>query len=103
MPNVLTGKILASAPTQGSAGVASSLLVAFNAQRVGLIVTNISNGTIYLGIGAGNAAVVGSGITLNPNGGTWSMDDYTYTVEQINSIAHQAASSVAIQEFVDRS
>ena len=102
MPNILTGSIVASAPTQASSGVASGQLVAFNAQRVGLIITNISSGTIYIGIGTGNAAVVGSGITLVANGGSWTMDEYTYTVEQINSIAHQAASSVAIQEFVNR-
>lgn len=103
MPNVLTGSILASAPTQTSVGVASAQLVAYNAQRVGLIVTNISTGTVYLGVGVSNAAVVGSGIVLTSNGGSWAMDEYTYTVEQINAIAHVAATSVAVQEFVNRS
>lgn len=102
MPNILTGNILASAPTQVSVGVSSAQLVAFNAQRVGIVVTNISTGTVYLGIGASNAAVVGSGITLMANGGSWSMDEYTYTLEQINAISHAAQSAVAVQEFVNR-
>ena len=98
MPNIYSGTINASAPTAGSVGVASGALVAANTNRVGLVIVNTSAGTIYLGIN--NAAVVGRGISLNANGGTWVMDDYTFSNEAINAIAHTANTQVAVQEFV---
>ena len=91
MPNILTGSITGSAPTQASVGVASATAVAFNSGRTGLVLTNLSTGTMYLGFGA-NAAVVGSGIVLVA-GGTWTMDEFNFSKEAVNAIAHQATLS----------
>ncbi len=99
MPNILTGSITGSSPSQVSVGVASAQAVAFNSGRTGLVLTNISTGTIYLAFGA-SAAVVGSGIVLTANGGTWAMDEYNFSKEIINAIAHQALSGLALQEFI---
>ena len=97
MPNFLSGTIMPLAPTSIAVGISSTQLVAFNSIRAGLTVINSSTGTIYLGLG--NIAVLNAGIALNPSGGTWVMDEYTYTNGQINAIAHAAATSVAVQEF----
>lgn len=99
MPNVLTGTINASAPTQVAVGVASTTLATQNTNRQGLVVTNLSTGTVYLGL-AGNTAVLGSGIVLLPNGGSWVMDEFNYNNETVTAIAHSALSAVAVQEFI---
>mgnify|MGYP001559413783 CR=1 FL=1 len=101
MPSFETGPVSGSAPTQIDVDTASKEVVAENYSRVGLVLMNLSTGTVYLGFGT-NAAVVGSGIPLLPSGGNWSMDDYTYTKEAINAIAHSNNSLLAIQEFVNR-
>lgn len=93
--------VSASAPTQTGVDTSSAELVAENYSRYGLVVTNLSTGTIYLGFGS-NVAVVGSGIALLPNGGNWSMDDYNFTKEAVNAISHSDDSLVAVQEFVQR-
>lgn len=58
---------------------------------------NLSSNNISFGIGA-NAAVVGSGITLTPNG-VWEADEYSYIVSSVNAVATGAGSNLAIQEF----
>lgn len=98
MPNFHSGTIQPQAPAQVSVGASSTTLVAANTDRVGLIVVNISSGTIYLGLN--NAAVLGAGIALNANGGVWVMDEYSYTNDVINAIAHSANTAVSIQQFV---
>lgn len=98
MPNILVGSISASAPANVLVGASSALAVAQNLGRVGLIITNVSSSTMYLGLG-GQTAVLQKGITLNPNGGVWFMDDYTYNNEQVNAIAHSAGNILCIQEF----
>lgn len=85
------------APTAAAVGLTSGTVVSFNSDRAGLVLINTSSSTIYLGLG--NAAVVESGISLNPNGGTWVMDEYTYTNMQVNGIAASASCNLAIQEF----
>lgn len=86
-----------SAPAFASVGVTSAQALAANANRKGLVLTNTSNKTISLGIGA-NAAVLNSGITLFP-GGVWVMDQYTFITAAINAIAGGVGSNLAIQEF----
>lgn len=85
-----------SSPTTASVGVASASALAANANRKGLVLTNLSVNNISFGLG--NAAVLNSGITLTPNG-TWVMDEYTFCTSQIFAIAGGAASTLAIQEF----
>ena len=104
LPVVVTGDVTVvktpltpSSPTAGSVGVASASLVASNASRKGLIIQNLSNNTVSLGLGA--AAVLNSGVTLYP-GGTYQMSEYDYVTSTVNAIASAAASTVSIQEFV---
>ncbi len=87
-----------AAPTQIDVDAASKTVVAENYNRYGIVLTNLSTGTMYLAFG-GNAAVVGSGVVLLPHGGNWSMDEFTFTKEAIQSIAHANNSLLSIQEF----
>jgi len=50
-------------------GAVSTLVLVANANRGDSDLTNDGDGIIYLA--RGNAAVIGSGIRLNPNGGTY--------------------------------
>jgi len=87
-----------SAPTAVSVGIVSAQAVAANANRKGLLLVNTS--TNYISIGLGSAAVLYSGITLNPSGGTFWMDEYSFTTSAVNAIASGAASNLAVQEMV---
>lgn len=98
MPNLLSGQVFSSAPAQVAVNSTSGAILASNTDRMGVALVNLSTGTIYLSFGL-NAAVLGSGIALLPSGGTWSMDDYTFTKEAVNGIAHVDASALAVQEF----
>lgn len=98
MPNLHVGTINASAPTNTLVGIASAQAVAQNTSRVGLVLTNVSNSTMYIGL-AGATAVLNSGIVLLPFGGAWVMDEYSYNNELINAIAHSAQNILCIQEF----
>jgi hypothetical protein len=88
--------LTASVPTFATVGVASAEAIAANASRKGLILVNTSNNDISLGIGA--AAVLNRGITLQP-GGSWTMNEHSFTTAAVNAIASAAASNLAIQEF----
>jgi len=98
MPNIFAGQVNASAPTNVLVGTSSGTAVAANNDRVGLVIVNISDSTIYIGLG-GNAAVLKSGIALT-TGGDWSMDDYTFNNEVVTAIAHTANSVISFQEFI---
>lgn len=86
-----------ASPSAASVGVASGSVLAANSNRKGLVLVNTSLNRISLGLGA--AAVLDSGITLNPVGGTWVMDEYTFTTVEIFAIASGGGSNLAIQEF----
>lgn len=86
-----------SAPTAASVGVASAQAVAANANRKGLILVNTSTNRISLGFGS--AAVLDSGVTLYPNGGSYSMGEYDFDLGAVNAIASGATSNLAIQEY----
>lgn len=85
-----------ASPATASVGVSNAEAVAANGSRKGLIITNLSNNTVSLGLGA--AAVLNSGITLMPYG-TWQMDEYTFCTSAINGIASAASSTISVQEF----
>lgn len=99
MPNVLSGKIIANTPANVLIGLTSSQVVAFNGARAGLALVNISTSTVYLGLD-GNNAILNAGIALLPSGGTWAMDDYTFSTGRVNAIAHSDNNILAVQEFV---
>lgn len=85
-----------SAPTSASVGVASAQAVAASATRKGLVLTNVSNARISLGLGS--PAVLDDGITLYP-GGTFEMDEFLFDLGAVNAIASAAASKLGIQEL----
>ena len=85
------------APTTATVAAVSGEAVPLNTARKGLILCNISANWISLAVNA--AAVLYSGITLPPQGGTWEMDEYTFTTGQIRSISSAAGSVLAIQEL----
>jgi len=89
--------LTASSPTAATIGTSSGTALAANTSRKGAVFTNTSANRISFGIGV--AAVLDSGITLNP-GGVWSMDEYTFSQVLITAIASGASSNLAIQEFV---
>lgn len=88
--------LTASAPTFATVGTSSASAVAANASRKGLTLVNTSANRISLGFGA--TAVLDRGITLYP-GGSFFMDEYSYSTAAINAIASAAASNLAVQEF----
>jgi hypothetical protein len=88
----------ASIPTHATVGTSSAQVIASNTSRTGLVLINDSSAKIYLGIGA-NAAVVGSGIMLYPNG-VYDMSEYDFVQSAINAIAGTAGNNLTIQEFV---
>jgi len=98
MPNIFVGTINPSAATSVAIGTSSGTAVVENINRVGLTLTNTSTSTIFLGLG-GFAATLNGGIVLTPNGGAWTMDEYSYTNGTIYGISFAAGSNLAIQEF----
>jgi hypothetical protein len=99
----VTGTVTASktpqtpaAPAQVSVAVTTTSVLAANASRTGLVLTNLSNGVISIGLGA--PAVLDSGISLTPNG-VWVMDAFTFVTTTINAIAQFAGSTLAIEEL----
>jgi hypothetical protein len=85
-----------AAPAQVSVGVTTTSVLGANAARTGLVLTNLSNGVISIGLGA--SAVLNSGITLTPNG-VWVMDAFTFVTTSINAIAQFGASILAVEEL----
>lgn len=86
-----------SAPTAATIAATSTVAVAANANRKGLILINTSNNTMSLSFGA-VPAVLNSGVTLYP-GGTYSMGEYDYNLGEVRAIASAGSSNLAIQEF----
>lgn len=87
--------LTATTGTAVSVGVASTATVASNANRAGLILVNTSTARVSCTVGT---AVLNSGVSLLP-GGSWTMDQYTFTTAAIACIAGAAASNVSVQEF----
>lgn len=87
-----------AAPANATVGVASAEAVAARTTRKGLVLVNTSANWIFLGFGA-NAAVVNKGISLSPNGGSWTMDEHTFTRQAVNAIAEAGGSNLGVQEY----
>lgn len=99
---MIPGATSGAAPVQIAVTTLSATVLADNYNRYGLVMTNLSDGTIYLGFGP-NAAVLGSGIPVLPGGGNFSMDEFTFVKEAIQAIGHLSNGLLSIQEFVIRS
>lgn len=97
--NIVSTKspLTALTPTFATVTGTSSQVLAANSNRKSLVFVNTSSDNISFGIGA-NAAVVGSGITLTPNG-VWEADEYSYVTSAINAITSGTSSNLTIQEF----
>lgn len=98
VPTTSKTALTPSAPATASIGVASTTVIAANASRKGLVIQNTSSlATVSLHLNNGSA-VLSSGITLYPHD-IWYMDEYSFTVAQVNAISSIAATPVSIQEF----
>ena len=86
---------LPKTPTSYTATGSSSLMVAANPIRKGLVVINL--GASNVSFGCGTTAVLNSGITLIPNG-TWVMDQQTFSQADINVISGGSC-NLSIQEY----
>ena len=86
-----------AAPAAVSVGVATTVVLAVDATRKGCYLTNTSTGYISLGFGAN--AVLYSGITLNPGGGAFWLDEYNFVTGAINAISSVAASNLGVQVY----
>jgi hypothetical protein len=85
-----------ASPATASVGITSAQAVASNGSRKGLLITNLSNNFVSLGLGA--TAVLNSGITLTPYG-SWQMDSFSFCTSAVNAIASAASSTISVQEF----
>lgn len=92
------GGFVVATNTFATVGVASAEALAANVNRRCATFVNDSANTIYLAFGA--AAVVGSGIRLNANGGSFTMQagDALFTLLDVRAIAGGAGSNLCIVE-----
>lgn len=85
-----------SSPATASVGTSSAQAVASNGSRKGLLITNLSNNIVFLGLGA--TAELNKGIALTPYG-AFQMDEFTFCTSAVNAIATGTSSTVSVQEF----
>lgn len=90
--------LVAQTPTTATVGTTSSTVVATNASRKGCSIINLSVNVVSLAFGVNNA-VLNRGITLTNTGSVYEMSEYDYTTSQINAIASDVSSVIAIQEW----
>ena len=100
MPNLYAFTSSGDTPRQRGIGTTSTKVLDDTPSRQGLVMVNLSDGTVYIAFG--NSAVVGSGIAILPFGGAFTMSDYTFSKEIVEAIAQSAASHLAVQEFLHR-
>ena len=82
--------------TFATVGVASAVALAANVNRVDCDFVNDSDNIIYLA--RGNAAIIGSGIRINPNGGSYRIGTNNLFYGAIYGIATAAGSNLTISE-----
>ena len=94
--SVIKLALAANAPSSSSVGIVSGLVLAANASRKGGAFINNSANIISLGFGS--AAILHAGVTLVPYG-SFEMDEYTFSTQDVYAIASGAASTLGIQEW----
>lgn len=88
----------ASAGATVSIGTSSATLIASNANRKGLVVTNThASNTLTIDLSGGTAVAL-RGIVLYPHD-SFVMDQFTFTTSAITAIASAASTTVALQEL----
>ena len=98
MVNPLVRPIRTVTDSFATIGAASGLALAANVQRVNAVFVNDSSETIYLA--RGNAAVIGSGIRLNANGGSYEIDASNLFQGVVNGIATGAGANLTVSEGI---
>jgi len=99
MPYPIEWPIPSATDTFATIAGISTLALAANPRRLDAEFVNDSADTIYLA--RGNAAVIGSGIRLNPNGGSYSIGPGNLFLGDINAISdggEQIESNMTISE-----
>lgn len=84
------------APATAAVTNVSSTVVASNANRKGLIIVNTTLTPVFLSFGA--PAVANSGIML-VKGGTFVMDSFTFTTQNVRAIVASGTTTLSIQEM----
>jgi len=90
IPTTRNGTARTMAHTAPTAGVASGLALALNANRKYALIVNDSVNVVYIKLGA--TAVLNTGIRLNANGGSYEINEtnlYTGIIDCISSVASQ--------------
>lgn len=86
-----------SAPAQVGVNTTSTQILASSKLRSYLLIVNDSDAVIYLAFGAD--AELNKGIRLNPNGGSYEMDDRGVSRQTVNGIhGGVGAKYVTVQE-----
>jgi len=96
MPSPLIWPIPSATDLFATVGVASAIALAANDDRVDADFVNDSDNIIYLA--RGNAAVVSSGIRLNPNGGSYHIGLFNLFLGDVYAIATGAGSNLSYSE-----
>jgi hypothetical protein len=96
MPNPLIHPIVSVADGFIAVGVVSTQILPVNPSRGDADIVNDSDNVVYLA--RGNAAVVGSGIRLNPNGGSYHIGTNNMFYGIVNGISLVADSNVTVSE-----
>lgn len=86
-----------SAPITATVNTTSTLILAANSARLGLILSNTSSQQISFGF-SGNAAAYQYGLTLYP-GEKFQMDEYTFSTGAIYAVTTGATTYIGIQEI----
>ena len=87
-----------STPTGVAVGAVTTPVLAANRLRVSATFVNDSVQTIYLAEGV--AAVIGSGIRLNANGGSYTINRDNLFLGAVNAICALGAANLAVSEGV---
>lgn len=84
MPDPTLHPIPSVTTANGTVTNATGVVLAANPNRLDLEIVNDSDVVVYLA--RGNPAVIGSGIRLNPNGGSYTMDSQNLYLGAFNAI-----------------
>lgn len=86
------------APKEAAPTTASSVIVAENEDRAGLLIVNDGAVNIYLSIGV--QAQNGKGIFLAASGGSYEMNSTNLSTQAVHAIAASGTGSIAFQEAI---
>lgn len=95
MPNPTIFPVESSIETTATVGPDSAIALAANEARADADITNDGDNVVYLA--RGNDAVIGAGIRLNPNGGTYHIGTNNLFLGDIYGIAEEET-NLAVSE-----